>query len=118
MSALTGELGALVDDPFTWIWEKCVEAVTISALALTMAFVLYYTWTPFASAFSFLHPLGGYWNCTLVALGVIAVANIVQAVQQEVFYAYKGANDEHVRAVAIRIAIVGGLAYLVATFLT
>lgn len=118
MTAITGELSTFFDDPFAWVWEKIEYAVQVSAAALAIGFALLYTWNPFASAFSFLRPLGGFWSCTLAALGILVAMSVYQAARDgKVTDTSSDEAQEHATELAIHLVILGLLAYLVVTFL-
>lgn len=118
METLAGQLDDFISSPIAWLWEKIEYAIVSSAAVLAMALALHYTWNPFASAFSFLHPLGGYWSCTLAALGVLVAMNVFNAARAG--FITNASSDEERDAVvdyAINIAILAFLAYLVTTYL-
>lgn len=66
-----------LDDIAGWVVDKfqLVSAVFVSALLY--AGVLYYTWTPFASAIKH-GEIHGFWNSALAALGLFGVIMLVR----------------------------------------
>jgi hypothetical protein len=66
-------------DLVDWVQTQILHACALAVAALALGGVLYYAWNPIAGVFSFLNPIHGYWNCTLVVLGAYAVVMIWNA---------------------------------------
>lgn len=65
--------------PFGLVRELALRVGAVLGFSALLGGILFYVWNPFAAVFTFLNPIHGYWTCTLVALGAIAVVYIVKS---------------------------------------